>query len=156
MKTECNVFSPSNYELSCIKHSCTSVLKYRLKLSSGWIPTRNFSLFSDIVKYLITELQEFLFSNILANTRYSYSLILTHDCLFMCLAVILSFPFAICVFTSLPIVVNLTQFILLQKELKKKLCVGMVPAYMYICEPHTCSDFRNQKMVSDPLGWNHR
>lgn len=74
----------------------------------------HFSVFSDTVKYLITKLQEFLFSNILANTRYSHSLILTHDCLLMCLAVILSFPFAICVFTSLPSFVNLTQFILLQ------------------------------------------
>lgn len=111
MKTECNVFSPSNYELSCNKHSCTSLLKYRLNLSSGWTPTRellyygqsHFSLFSDTVKYLITKLHEFLFSNILANIRYYRSLILTHDCLVMCLAVILIFPCAVCVFTSFPI-----------------------------------------------------
>lgn len=111
MKTECNVFSPSNYELSCNKHSCTSLLKYRLNLSSGWTPTRellyygqsHFSLFSDTVKYLITKLHEFLFSNILANTRYYFSLILTHDCLVMCLAVILICPCAVCVFTSFSI-----------------------------------------------------
>lgn len=124
MKTECNVFSPSNYELSHNKHSCISVLKFKLNLSSEWTPTRDllyygqrqFSVFSDTAEYLITKPQEFLFSNILANTRYSPSLILTHDYLFMRLAMILSFPSAICVFTSLSIFVNLTQLILLQKD----------------------------------------